>query len=283
MKVKLSNIDPRAIASARGKFYIRDTMWGPVAQLWPRPGSQPGNELQNQYRTRFAFAARMASSPEPREYQTAEYLSQGTEQVPRDLLTGAALGTFYEIYWPTGQQWARVTSPLAYTRKEVPMASWEWANWDIAWTTTMDTNASATKGTVITPFFNDKIYSTRVIFTTVDSATYQVSAGYTDASNIIQSITKSAVQIAVGSTLQCMQFDLQYTFVANQKNFLLLTRTDLTSTYALPININQTKRWHYPCINIGTCRLASNNPGIGNTLTIVSNLNASPFAFRVNQ
>lgn len=111
-KVDLGPVAPRALPSVRGAFYIRDTRWGPRAQAWPKPRKN-WSLLQKQYRTRFAFAARMAATPYPLDYQTAVEMAKGTEQVPRDILTMAALGQYYEIVGPDGIPWGHVEGPIA--------------------------------------------------------------------------------------------------------------------------------------------------------------------------
>lgn len=283
MKVDLGNLDPSAFPSARGAFYVRNTKWGPRAQAWPKPGRHGKTSLQQQFRTRFGFAAKMAATPYPVEYDTAAFLSQGTEQVPRDLLTQAALGRFYEIVWPDGTVWDNLTGPLVYTRPERADSVWEWAQWDAAWNTTFDTGAFACKGNYFRPSFNDPIYSVRVIFNAVAGAIYKVSHGWANAANVIQQITHSGPQLPNGGGMQLMQFDFNSTLRATEKNFLLLTRTDGATNYALPININQGMHWLFTLQNLGTVRIATNAPVVGQTLLIVSAFNASPMGFRISQ
>jgi len=283
VKIVLGTIDPRALTSSLGSIVVRDTKHGPVVASKGYPRKSTETEAQREHRKRFAFAAIMAASPTSTEFQTAKHLSEGTEQVPRDLLTMAALGTFYEFYWPDGTQLERNPGAINFVRPELESSVWEWSQWDAAWTATMDTFAAATKGVIFTPPFNDRIYSVRVVFTVVNGATYRLGVGTANAGNVIQTLVNSSPQIGVGAGLQCLQFDLDTTFLSANKNFIILTRTDLLSNYILPININQVKRWLYPLVNNGTCRVVSNNPIVGSTLTIVAAGNASPFAFRINQ
>jgi hypothetical protein len=147
----------------------------------------------------------------------------------------------------------------------------------------MDTFAAASKGIDFKPLYNDTIYAVRVVFTTVNLATYQLSVGTLDPAGPITSITKSSPQVAIGAIRQVLQFNVTYQFVANEFNFFLLTRTDSTNTYALPININQPTHALYPISQSATIRLASNNPQLGNSVTGINAANASPFGFRINQ
>lgn len=91
---------------------IRKTKAGWVGLKSPAYNPANRSELQDQYVQRFAFAARMASNPMAQEYETAREMSKGTEQVPRDILTMAAMGRYYVITRPNGSMWRHVSRPV---------------------------------------------------------------------------------------------------------------------------------------------------------------------------
>lgn len=224
----------------------------------------------------------MASTPTALEYQTAVHLSEGTEQVPRDLLTAAALGQFYIVELPDGTLMPPVTGSLAYQATPRPSMSWEWSLHDSAWSTTMNTGATASKGAVFTPPLTDTFRAVRFIFTAVAGATYKASHGWVNGSNVIQAVTSSPSRLAAVAGLQVMEFDLDGDFYAAVRNFLLVTRTDGTATYALPIQAATVQAWQYPVSSPFYCILASTNPAIGNTLSIGGATRCVPVGFLVD-
>lgn len=283
MKIDLGPIQPDALPRIKGGFYLRATRYGLRAQKWPRPGSASKLLAQQQHRTRFGFAARMASNPEPISYQTAVHLSQGTEQVPRDLLTSAAMGRLYEIYFPSGEQWRHLPGSLANRRPEIKTMSWQWSLWDAAWSPTMNTNASATKGITVTPTWSDHFYGIRAILTTVSSATYKATHGTIDASGVITAISSSPTQVATSAALQCLDFALGGDLVANQRNFFGITRTDGANNYALPVHSGTTSKWLWIVGVNQFFVLAQNNPAIGHTLTLSGAGACCPIGILFNQ
>ena len=113
MKITLGNLQPDALPRSKGIYLTRSYRGGAVVQKWPTKQKKPFTDAQRCWQIRFAFAARMASSPYFVEYETALFLSKGTMQVPRDLLTAAALGRQYTIEWPFGGEWGHVEGCLA--------------------------------------------------------------------------------------------------------------------------------------------------------------------------
>lgn len=283
MKIKLANLSPRAFAQARGKFVIRDTIHGPIAQAWPKKQNGRGTILQQQFRQRFAFAGQMASNPTPLELQTAQFLSKGTDQVPRDLLTMAALAEYYIFQWPDGRQIQKGSSPLANHRRNQEQEMWEWSLGDSAWTGAASATAFATKGLYFIPPYNDNILAVRAIFTAVSGAIYKASLGHTNASHIIQTISSSGPTLSNGAGLQVVQFDLTAQLVANQLNFLVITRTDLLGTTILSVPFQTAPRWKIPLLSPGWARIASVNPLPGNTLEMVATQTTFPLAMLFRQ
>lgn len=104
-KVKQFPLSPGAFSLARGRFVIRDTRWGQVAQKWPkkRPKAKEGGPLWHQQQ--FARAAVMAANPNPLDLGTAIEMVKGTTYVPRDFLMMCAYGYAYVLQGPDGQLW----------------------------------------------------------------------------------------------------------------------------------------------------------------------------------
>ena len=283
MKIKYAPLDPNALTTVLGGSYIRNTKHGIVIQRKPSHNKGLNSPVAKAWQTRFGFAATMASSATSMEYETAFEMSKGTEQVPRDILTMAALGDYYLITNPDGWQWPKNPSPILFDRAELGETMWEWSQHDAAWTTAMDATARATKGVLFTPPFNDKFYGVRTIFTGVVNAIYRLYHGTTNAGNIIQTITASNPKVTTAAGLQLQQFVITSQFEAGVKNFFLLTRTDNVAAYALPINVQTVQRWQFPLQHQGFITLLSVAPAVGNTLTIAAAASCPPFGFLVNQ
>jgi len=112
MKITSAQLSPRALQHSLSGVVVRATKNGIVIQKWPKKRGASMHPIQKHYAIRFGFAARMAANPEPLSLLTAMEMAKGTEQVPRDILTMAALGVYYEPIGPDGQQWGHVPGPL---------------------------------------------------------------------------------------------------------------------------------------------------------------------------
>jgi len=108
MKVTPGALQPDTVPAVHRHFYARDSPRGLVIQARPQPGKRKWSHIERHWQQRFAFAARMASSPFWADLATAIEMTRGEEQVPRDLLTAVALGRYYEFVGPDGQVWGHV-------------------------------------------------------------------------------------------------------------------------------------------------------------------------------
>lgn len=115
MRIEPANADPDAIPHGNKYVQVRVTKWGVVVQRRPRKGTRRWTKREKQWQQRFAFAARMASNPISLDLRTAIEMSLGTEQVPRDILTQAALGAYYIVQNKDGTYWRRVSEPAIQT------------------------------------------------------------------------------------------------------------------------------------------------------------------------
>lgn len=101
-KIIPGNIAPDALPRVRGHMYARSTRYGVIAQAWPKKRGKPKDWNTYFLSTQFAKAAQMSANPEPLSYQTALFISHGTDYLPRDVLVRAAYGKLYEIVLPDG-------------------------------------------------------------------------------------------------------------------------------------------------------------------------------------
>lgn len=90
---------------SRGNFYVRDTKWGAVAQVWPVKRGPPKTPYDFYKQKEFGIAARMAANPIDLDYGTAVEMVKGSTLVPRDFLLQCAYGRAYVIEQEDGFQW----------------------------------------------------------------------------------------------------------------------------------------------------------------------------------
>ncbi len=283
MRIKGGPINPKALTSRYPGVVIRDTWQGPVVQARPRPGSMKGQPINAAYRKRFGFAGRMASSPAPLEMQTAIEMAKGTEQVPRDILTMAALGRYYIIVNPDGTEWGHVEGPLAYVRPEKGETMWEWSQWDDAYAGAISGSANAWKGTIFTSAYADIARGVRAVLTTVAAGQYRAAIGTINASNVIQSVTLSNTITAASPGQQVLEWDLTATLNPVSRNFLIVGRIDAGATYALPIAFSLPPKWLTTIVSTAPALLPQVTPTVGQTITLGASSSCPPLAMLFNQ
>lgn len=291
MKIKPASADPDAVPHGLKKVQIRNTRWGIVAQKRPGKPKKPPTKLQQQYRQRFALAARMASDPTSLDLRTAIEMAKGTEQVPRDILTMAALGRYYEIVGPDGELWGHVEGPTATAPDETPPPEpdlppatdedeMQWTHWDAAWSTATSGSAYAFKGVILTPRETRTLRALYAIFTADAAGTYRAAVGEIDAANKIVAVTLSE-QVTVATTArQLIAWDIEAKLTAGTRSFLLFGRTDQTPTFALNCAFSDAPRWLWPVTHHSSARLAQTEPQIGHTLDTTGGNPAPPIGLK---
>jgi hypothetical protein len=112
-KIYPQALSPDTVNGAPGRYVIRDTKQGIVAQAWPKKQKPAKSGYRYYQQTEFGIAGRWAANPLSIDYMSAVEMAKGTEQVPRDVLMSAMMGTYYEIITEDGQVWkgGRVTNP----------------------------------------------------------------------------------------------------------------------------------------------------------------------------
>lgn len=101
------------LRSSRGAFLIKADGDRLIAQAWPRKRGAATSGYNFYRQSEFGIAARWASHPEPKMYQTAVEMAKGTQQVPRDIIMMAIMGTYYTFVLEDGTEvtGARVSNP----------------------------------------------------------------------------------------------------------------------------------------------------------------------------
>lgn len=134
MKLIPSGPGPDQVPTHLGAANVRATPHGYVVQQTPPNPIAFRSPLARQMTVRFGFAGRMASNPSDTQLETAMEMAKGTEQVPRDILTMAALGRYYIFETDAGGTWRHVrtptvTDPMAYRASAVylqrPSLPWQ--------------------------------------------------------------------------------------------------------------------------------------------------------------
>lgn len=105
VRVKGYPLAPGAVPTVRGRFYVRDTKYGTIAQAWPvkRGKATEGGRLWAEQQ--FRAAAAMSANPNWLDLGTAIEMVKGTTYVPRDFLMSCAYGLGYELRNPDGTVW----------------------------------------------------------------------------------------------------------------------------------------------------------------------------------
>lgn len=103
VKIRKADLDPKAFTHTLKGFYLKTWMGRTVVAKSPKGGKRdhPASVWNRQ---QFAIAARMAASPLWLDQMCAMNWSNGTEQVPRDILVMAAYGNYVSLILPDGRE-----------------------------------------------------------------------------------------------------------------------------------------------------------------------------------
>lgn len=81
----------------RGRFYVRSTQWGDVAQAWPRKRPEEPNPEQRQQRLAFGRLVRALKEVEIGEAVAAREIARGTKYTWRDVMSLAMVGRLVDL------------------------------------------------------------------------------------------------------------------------------------------------------------------------------------------
>lgn len=130
-KVDLSNLAPGTAPLIRGAVVYKENFGGATAQAWPKKRPNWASSPMADWCNRFGFAGNFAANALPIDLQAAIGLAKGTEQVPRDLLTQAALGRLWIIVNEDGTEWGHVLGPTTATPQPPPPEPYP--DWVTSW------------------------------------------------------------------------------------------------------------------------------------------------------
>lgn len=278
MKIKSAQLSPYTLSHMlKGVVVVADPKRGVIIRSRPTR-KKPRTLLQKQYSRRFGFAGAMASNSEVMQLQTAIEMSKGTEQVPRDILTMAALGNYYILLNQDGTEWDHVEGPVYKGRKWKTSEMEIWTRYNTINSTGYGTSARAFKGFTFTPLRTLEVTGFKVVLQTLATASYQIAVGIENASHVIQSISKSSIQFGGISVHNVLHFEMPFTFSQNNSYFLMVGRTDGAGSYALPIAGSTEDALTFPHTLGGGVAYNSVNPVVGNTLFFSAGA-TQPFGF----
>jgi hypothetical protein len=139
---------------------------------------------------------------------------------------------------------------------------------------TVSSSSFATKGDLIIPLVDFKVYGLFALLNEVNTAVYQMSIFHLTAGNVIDAVTaQSATQTAGATATQQTRyftFASPPTLTAGSRYAWCLTRTDSTTTYVLPIyNALSGDTTSLPIQMLGSfVRLASVGPVLTDTMAV---------------
>lgn len=280
MKIKSGQLTPDTLPHLLRNVVYRATPDGVVIQSRPRPPVNGWSLLQKQYRTRFAFAARMASSAVYLDLETAREMSKGTEQTPRDILTMACLGQYYFFQFPDGSESGHVPGPI-YPKPVTPDTEFDemhWATQNNIFSTSYSSSPNATKGLLLNAIEAQTIKSVAAVINTVAGASYDFHIGTIDGSNKIATIASAQANKRLSSGQQYLWANLDFEVSIGENFFLMIGRTDSTDTYVLPIAYVSGDQWLWSVGSVNAALIPKANPSIGDTVTLSAYFQA-PLAF----
>lgn len=269
-KVDLSNLAPGTAPLIRGAVVFKDNHGGPSAQSWPRKRPDWASSPMQPWCTRFGFAAVMAANPNAIDLACAIGLAKGTEQVPRDLLTQAALGRMWIITNEDGTEWGHVQGPT-YTPPAPPAREgnmWEWTNFASIRNGTASTTAAPFKGNLLTPKTDLVLKGVRGVANFPGIGTYAAVAAALNGSNEITDITYSDNVAVSAAGNQLIGFAIDAALAAGQRYAIMWGSRDRGDTYTPDQLYTTTLGWAHPSTLGNDAYIAKASPAVGDIVTI---------------
>lgn len=268
-KVILDNVTPDAFPRIRGRFLTHPIRGQIIARGWPKKRGDNQHPNSQWTAKQFAYVGQMTANAFPLDWQTAIYMTKGTDWVPRDLLTRAAFGTAYEVTLAGGDPWPVVPKSPPPPRRD-PVMQWQFNQFDNAYNTNIDTAATCWKGGILVPDTPMQIAATQAIFTAVINGTYQMLIAALDATNAITDLVFSAPQTLGTNDRRWREFDTQAQLSPGVRYAVMVGRIDAAANYALPLAMNTTPKWLMPVISLGNARIAKITPAVGDVVGFAS-------------
>lgn len=208
----------------------------------------------------------MAANPTGPDLATAIHMAKGTEQVPRDILTMAAMARYYTFVAPDGSTWGPLPGPTVHnpTLHEADMyMRLMLTGWD---STSYTTGPYPHKGLLCLPQQTIKVRQTFAVINAVAGASYQAVIAEVDLSNVVTAMVTAPAIPYVASGQTIIAATISATLRPNVRTYLGVGRTDGSDTYPLPIVVEARSLVQAPLRPLAVGRFALANPEVGDTL-----------------
>ena len=268
--IKPANLAPHALPRMKGVLLTKNTKSGWVVQQWPPKRGKPTNPNVIWTSTQFARVSRYAANATWQERATAEFLTRGSNFLPRDILVQLAMGKYYTVVAPDGTvlQQASHAPPALQPAPEPPVTQWQSNSLGASTLGSPSTSAFAFKGAAFIPLEELTINAVRMCMQVIGGATYKAIAVTVNGSNVIQTLVSGTARSFPASFNGVVTFDLQATFAVNVRAGILVGRTDLSDTYGMPIYSASSQAYFFPSTDLGGIRLAKKTPATGQTCDV---------------
>jgi hypothetical protein len=270
VKVEDAPQDPDAPVRAPGFYYVRTWKGRTIIQTWPKKGARKVTQQEWWWRAQFGLAGRMAANALSLDYQTAKFLTQGTTMVPRDALTAAIYGRFFELEGPGDTQWKYNDHAFPGGGPPPPPDGAEFMWYENSGRESAGGSASstayATKGNCITPLIDLNIRGLRFFINSMSTGQqYRATLWNQPGNTNVGTLIAEDYRLAPANGTYGLQFDISADIPAGQRVMMLVSRTDQTDTFQLPIFVSPP-RWIFPCLNHGTFQIAKANVQAGDPI-----------------
>lgn len=265
-KVDLGNVAPDAFPRVRGVFLVQPYRGGLAARAWPKKRGDNQHPNSKWTAEQFGYAGRMAANATPLDWQTAAYMTAGTDWVPRDLLMRGIYGKAYEIVLKDGTTYQPADHSPPKPRR--PMTQqWQYNQFDNAYNATTTAGAFAWKGNILTPDTQINIAAAQAIFTGVNGGLYRMALATLNGANQIVELEISDQVQVIDTLRKWREFNLEGVMLPGTAYALMVGRQDAGPTYSLPLNQATTPKWLMPITSLGNALLAQTTPAVGQTVT----------------
>lgn len=285
-KIDLSSLSPNALSQFKGRVALQMRKNGTVATKWPRKRKFGLTAKQLWYQQLFATAAHLASQPCWLDQATAVYLAKGTTNVPRDLLTSAALGGLYLIVNQDGTEWT--TNPHL-PPEDVPAPQFEDLDM-IYWPQNPTGSISGSKSTTASnykgmAFIPTKALQIKRLYTHI-ALPANTQAKFTivklSSANAVTEILFADATAAEATPMRLAYIDCDITIDAYQYFAILTSIVGAAAAGANPIYTINNADYAIPTQFQYTCVKAVADLAVGDTMTISTTTSIYDIGFAAN-
>jgi hypothetical protein len=267
-----ANQAPDTRLRVRGLILTRNWRGLWIVAAWPRKRGPPTTWRQYWTVQQFSYAGKMAANAEPISYETARFLTQDSDWLPRDVLTMVAVGKFYEVYLPDGTLAPRAdhSPPPEPIPPRSPVISWQPNAVNGVLAGTPSASAFAFKGEGFIPDVAMDLTAVSAVFTPVNGASYRAVVATMNGSNVVTALNAGTLRTISGTVRKLYEFQITQTLSPGSRYAIMVGRTDGTNTYVFPLATVTGTQFLIPCQAIGATRLPFNTPAIGQTVDVTT-------------